>query len=205
MTHFRSLAVLSAYNRPIWWGQWINTGDRLCTWMGTKNKNIKNSLGATWNASHLAVRLCALRHWKRVSMPSTTQSLRHPLTRASHFAPRIKTTRRFTAKKNDAVCSGTCQRRKHWKTIKIVNEEVEVLWRLVAVGNGWLWLTPCKRMKLRRSEWAQLGDCTKEGVSLVEGRLWSKLLMLPRPTVSDARHYIWTCLQAALASELAWS
>ena len=32
-----------------------------------KNKNIKNSLGATWNASHLAVRLCALRRWKRVS------------------------------------------------------------------------------------------------------------------------------------------
>ena len=36
---------------------------------GIKNKNIKNSLGATWNASHLAMRLCALRHWKRVSMP----------------------------------------------------------------------------------------------------------------------------------------
>ena len=34
---------------------------------GIKNKNIKNSLGAKWNASHLAVRLCALRHWKRVS------------------------------------------------------------------------------------------------------------------------------------------
>ena len=66
-----------------------------------KNKNIKNSLGATWNASHLAVRLCALRHWKRVSMPPTTRSLRHPLTRAFHFAPRIKTTRRFTAKKPD--------------------------------------------------------------------------------------------------------
>ncbi|MCI6145924.1 MAG: hypothetical protein MR689_04275 [Bacteroidales bacterium] len=32
---------------------------------GTKNKNIKNSLGAKWNASHLAVQLCALRHWKR--------------------------------------------------------------------------------------------------------------------------------------------
>ena len=48
-----------------------------------------------WNASHLAVRLCALRHWKRVSMQSTTQSLRHPLTRAIHFAPRIKTARRF--------------------------------------------------------------------------------------------------------------
>ena len=28
-----------------------------------------------WNASHLAVRLCALRHWKRVSMPPTIQSL----------------------------------------------------------------------------------------------------------------------------------
>ena len=59
----------------------------------TKNKNIKNSLGATWNASHLAVRLCALRHWKRVPMPPTTQSLRHPLTRAHHIAPRIKTSR----------------------------------------------------------------------------------------------------------------
>ena len=65
---------------------------------GIKDKNIKNSLGAKWNASHLAVRLCALRHWKRVSMPPTTQSLRHPLTRVFHFAPRIKTARRFTAK-----------------------------------------------------------------------------------------------------------
>ena len=55
-------------------------------------------LGAMWNASHLAVRLCALRHWKRVSMPAPTQSLRHPLTRAIHFAQRIKTARRFTAK-----------------------------------------------------------------------------------------------------------
>ena len=50
-----------------------------------------------WNASHLAEGLCALRHWKRVSMPPTTQSLRHPLTRAHHIAPRIKTARRFTA------------------------------------------------------------------------------------------------------------
>ena len=65
---------------------------------GIKNKNLKNSLGATWNASHLAVRLCALRHWKRVSMPPTTQSLRHLLTKAHHIAPRIKTARRFTAK-----------------------------------------------------------------------------------------------------------
>ena len=54
-----------------------------------------------WNASHLAVRLCALRHWKRVSMPPTTQFLRHPLTRAHHIAPRIKTSRRFTAKNPD--------------------------------------------------------------------------------------------------------
>ena len=60
---------------------------------GIKNKNMKNSLGATWNASHLAEGLCALRHWKRVSMPPTTQSLRHPLTRAIHIAPRIKTAR----------------------------------------------------------------------------------------------------------------
>ena len=65
---------------------------------GIKNKNLKNSLGATWNASHLAEGLCALRYLKRVSMPPTTQSLRHPLTRAIHFAPRIKTSRRFTAK-----------------------------------------------------------------------------------------------------------
>ena len=56
---------------------------------GIKNKNIKNSLGAMWNATHLAVRLCALRHWKRVPMPLTTQSLRHPLTRVFHFAPRL--------------------------------------------------------------------------------------------------------------------
>ena len=68
---------------------------------GIKNKNIKNSLGATWNASHLAVRVCALRHWKRVSMPPTTQSLRHPLTRAIHFAPRIKTARRSRRKTPD--------------------------------------------------------------------------------------------------------
>ena len=68
---------------------------------GIKNKNIKNSLGAMWNASHLAVRLCALRHWKRVSMPPTTQSLRHPLTRAHHIAPRIKTARRSRRKTPD--------------------------------------------------------------------------------------------------------
>ena len=65
---------------------------------GIKNKNIKNSLGAMWNASHLGVWLCVLRHRKRVSMPPTTQPHTHPLTRAIHIAPRTKTTRRFTAK-----------------------------------------------------------------------------------------------------------
>ena len=42
------------------------------------------------------VRFAAL---ETVSMPPTTQSLRHPLTRAHHIAPRIKTARRFTTKK----------------------------------------------------------------------------------------------------------
>ena len=41
-----------------------------------KQQHKKNSLGATWNASHLAEGLCALRHWKRVSMSPTTQPLR---------------------------------------------------------------------------------------------------------------------------------
>ena len=66
-----------------------------------KQKHKKNSLGAMWNASHLAEGLCALRHWKRVSMPPTTPSLRHPLTRAFHIAPRIKTARRSRRKTPD--------------------------------------------------------------------------------------------------------
>ena len=37
-----------------------------------------------------------LQHYTPTS--TLTQSLRHPLTRAIHFAPRIKTARRFTAK-----------------------------------------------------------------------------------------------------------
>ena len=74
-------------------------GHRRCRIVnGVKNKNIKNSLGAMWNASHLVEGLCALRHWKRVSMPPTTQSLRHPLTRTHHIAPRIKTARRYGEK-----------------------------------------------------------------------------------------------------------
>ncbi|MCI6625896.1 MAG: hypothetical protein MR747_07390 [Bacteroidales bacterium] len=35
------------------------------------------------------------------SMPPTTQSLRHPLTRAFHFASRIKTARRSRRKNTD--------------------------------------------------------------------------------------------------------
>jgi len=50
-----------------------------------------------WDASHLAMILCALRHWKRVSMPPITQYLRHPLPRANHIPPRTKTSR-LTAK-----------------------------------------------------------------------------------------------------------
>ena len=67
-------------------------------WGAQKQKHKKQPWSKAWNALHLAVRLCDLRHWKRVSMPLTTQSLRHPLTRVIHFAPRIKTARRFTAK-----------------------------------------------------------------------------------------------------------
>ena len=63
-----------------------------------ENKNIKNILGGMWDASHLAMILCALRHWKRVSMPPITQYLHHPLPRANHIPPRTKTTR-LTAKK----------------------------------------------------------------------------------------------------------
>ena len=73
----------------------------LCCRIVNGNKNIKNSLGAMWNASHLVEELCALRHWKRVSMPPTTQSLRHPLSRTIHFAPRIKTARRSRRKTPD--------------------------------------------------------------------------------------------------------
>ena len=65
---------------------------------GIKNKKHKKQ---TWgNVECFAfggatVRFASL---ETVSMLPTTQSLRHPLTRAIHFAPRIKTARRFTAK-----------------------------------------------------------------------------------------------------------
>ena len=94
---------------------------------------MKNSLGAKWNASHLAVRLCALRHWKWVSMPPTTQSLRHPLTRAFHFAPRIKTARRFTAKPpwwyNDFLKRGCINLP---KSLSVVGT-----WYFASASNGW--------------------------------------------------------------------
>ena len=166
---------------------------------GHRNKKHKKQPFADASASHLPLVLWHV--WFQAgAWISHTTPLTPPSYEVGGIAKRIKTARlrRKTKPGRDVIL------RKHWKTIKIVNE-VKILWRLVAVGNGWLWLTPCKRMKLRRSEWAQLGVSTKEGVSLVEGRLWSRPLMLPRPTVSDARHYIWTCLQAALASELAWS
>ena len=123
-----------------------------------KNKNIKNSLGATWNASHLAVRLCALRHWKRVSMPPTTQSLRHPLTRAFHVAPRIKTARRSRRKTPDeniimvrmwyfmpAHNRDNMLKINRLGRTQIIGSTEKVEKRdFRAVGNGILWLTPCK-------------------------------------------------------------
>ena len=76
-------------------------GHRLYMWLSREwNQRQKHKKQPWSNVECFAfgVGLCALRHWKRVSMPPTTQSLRHPLTRAFHFAPRIKTARRFTAK-----------------------------------------------------------------------------------------------------------
>ncbi|MDY3883371.1 MAG: hypothetical protein SOZ50_08875, partial [Sodaliphilus sp.] len=67
--------------------------------MESKNKNIKNSLGATWNASHLAVRLCALRHWKRVSMPPTTQSHPPPTYEGYPLCPKDKNRSPFHGEK----------------------------------------------------------------------------------------------------------
>ena len=63
-----------------------------------KQKHKKTALGQRGMLRIWRGGLCALRHWKRVSMPPTTQPLRHPLTRAHHIAPRIKTARRFTVK-----------------------------------------------------------------------------------------------------------
>ena|GEM_PF-1238975 len=66
---------------------------------GIKNKNIKKQ---PWgNVECFAfgvgiVRLCVIGNEFPCRQPA--QSLRHPLTRAFHFAPRIKTARRFTAK-----------------------------------------------------------------------------------------------------------
>ena len=84
------------------WAQWKITGAMIILlpnreW-NQKQKHKKQPWGKV-ECFAFAVRLCALRHWKRVSMPPTTQSLRHPLARDFNFAPRIKTARRFTAKK----------------------------------------------------------------------------------------------------------
>ena len=82
--------------------QWKICGDKLsllpnCEW----NQKQEHKKTALEQCGMLRIwrRDCAtLRHWKRVPMPPTTQSLRHPLTRVHHIAPRIKTARRFTAK-----------------------------------------------------------------------------------------------------------
>ena len=54
-----------------------------------------------WNASHLAEGLCGWRHGNSFPMTQSAQSLRHPLTRAHHIAPRIKTSRRSLRKTPD--------------------------------------------------------------------------------------------------------
>ena len=56
-------------------------------------------LGAKWNASHLAVRLCALRHWKQVSMPPTTQSHPPPSHEGSPHCPKDKNRSPFHGEK----------------------------------------------------------------------------------------------------------
>ena len=63
-------------------------------------------------------------HNKHTKLPFTPKS--PPPTPPSHAQIRYRSLHQNV---------GTCLRRKHWKTIKIENE-VKVLWRLVAVGNG---------------------------------------------------------------------
>ena len=65
---------------------------------GIKNKNIKTALEQSgmlriWRCD---CALCVIGN--EFPCRPTTQSLRHPLTRGHHIAPRIKTARRFTAK-----------------------------------------------------------------------------------------------------------
>ena len=64
-----------------------------------KNKNIKKQPWGNVECFAFGGATVRFASLETVSMPPTTQSLRHPLTRAFHFAPRIKTARRFTAKK----------------------------------------------------------------------------------------------------------
>ena len=68
-----------------------------------QDKNIKNSLGAKWNASHLAVRLCALRHWKRVSIPPTTQSHSPPSYEGYPLCPKDKNRSPFHGEKPQII------------------------------------------------------------------------------------------------------
>ena len=63
-----------------------------------KNKNIKKQPWGNVECFAFGGATVRFASLETVSMPPTTQSLRHPLTRAFHVAPRIKTARRFTAK-----------------------------------------------------------------------------------------------------------
>ena len=63
-----------------------------------KNKNIKKQPWSNVECFAFGVGIVRFASLETVSKPPTTQSLRHPLTRAHHIAPRIKTARRFTAK-----------------------------------------------------------------------------------------------------------
>ena len=63
-----------------------------------KNKNIKKQPWSNVECFAFGGATVRFASLETVSMPPTTQSLRHPLTRAHHIAPRIKTARRFTAK-----------------------------------------------------------------------------------------------------------
>ena len=72
---------------------------------GIKNKNIKKQPWSKVECFACGGATVRFRHWKRVSMPPTTQSLCHPLTRAIHIAPRIKTARLRRKKPDDKMNS----------------------------------------------------------------------------------------------------
>ena len=132
-----------------------------------------------WNASHLAVRLCALRHWKRVSMPPTTQSLHHPLTRAIHFAPRIKTARRFTAPPPDDNMVS-------WK--EVVSNLPK---RFCMVGTRHFASAPCKIVLEGLIHPPSKKSCYHQGFFAVKRRAVFILLAMPPPSPARAALVMW--------------